>query len=649
MTPRPGLRWNALPRRARLYAASVIAVGTVALIAFFPLAYPKPILFAALLVIGCLTSVWKVTLPLPLTSGSTLSLSYAADLTTLLLLGPQHAMVVAVVGVWAQCTWNIKQPYPLYRTIFSIAAEAITIVATGATYAWLGGSSAPLTISTLAQPLVGAITTYFVVNTGLVAGAIALSTGRSVWQVWRDDFLWSSASFMVAGTAGAIAAVVIDHGQQWLAVLMLAPVYLTYRTYQLFVGRLELLERERAARASAEQANRLKDQFLAIVSHELRTPLNAILGWADMLQRGVIDERRRDRAFQAIYDSAKSQAQIIDELLDVARIMSGKLRLEQSAVDVHEIIRCALEIAQPAADAHRIQIAIDVDPTIATIQGDGPRLQQIVWNLLTNAVKFTPDGGAVHVRVRRASGGVEIAVSDTGRGIPRDFLPFVFEAFRQADGSTTRHHGGLGLGLSIVKHLVEAHGGSVKVESGGEGRGSTFTVMLPKAAIIGGATESVRARGPAVASPVVQSNGSLAGLDVVVVDDDEQSRAIVAEYLQSHHASVRTAASAAEAFDLLQRKPADVLLADIAMPGEDGYTLIRKLRACSMTSLASIPAAALTAFARDEDRQQALQAGFQLHLSKPIDPESLVHAVASLAGKPDVQRLKSQFELRVQA
>jgi len=632
-----------------LYAASVIAVGTVALIAFFPLAYPKPILFAALLVIGCLTSVWKVTLPLPLTSGSTLSLSYAADLTTLLLLGPQHAMVVAVVGVWAQCTWNIKQPYPLYRTIFSIAAEAITIVATGATYAWLGGSSAPLTISTLAQPLVGAITTYFVVNTGLVAGAIALSTGRSVWQVWRDDFLWSSASFMVAGTAGAIAAVVIDHGQQWLAVLMLAPVYLTYRTYQLFVGRLELLERERAARASAEQANRLKDQFLAIVSHELRTPLNAILGWADMLQRGVIDERRRDRAFQAIYDSAKSQAQIIDELLDVARIMSGKLRLEQSAVDVHEIIRCALEIAQPAADAHRIQIAIDVDPTIATIQGDGPRLQQIVWNLLTNAVKFTPDGGAVHVRVRRASGGVEIAVSDTGRGIPRDFLPFVFEAFRQADGSTTRHHGGLGLGLSIVKHLVEAHGGSVKVESGGEGRGSTFTVMLPKAAIIGGATESVRARGPAVASPVVQSNGSLAGLDVVVVDDDEQSRAIVAEYLQSHHASVRTAASAAEAFDLLQRKPADVLLADIAMPGEDGYTLIRKLRACSMTSLASIPAAALTAFARDEDRQQALQAGFQLHLSKPIDPESLVHAVASLAGKPDVQRLKSQFELRVQA
>jgi signal transduction histidine kinase/ActR/RegA family two-component response regulator len=649
MTPRSGLLWTALPRAARLYVALVIAVGAIALIAFFPLAYPKPILFAALLVIGCLTSIWKVALPIAVTSGSTLSVSYAADLTALVLLGPRQAMLVAVVGVCAQCTLNIRHPYPLYRTVFSMAAEAITIVATGAAYAALGGLSAPLAIAALAPPLVGAIAAYFVVNTGLVAAAIALSTGRRVWDVWHNDFLWSGASFMVAGTAGAIAAIVIDRGQQWLAVLMLAPVYLTYRTYQLFVGRLELLERERAARASAEQANRLKDQFLAIVSHELRTPLNAILGWADMLRRGTIDEGRRDRAFQAIYDSAKAQAQLIDELLDVARIMSGKLRLEQGDVDIHETTRRALEIVQPDADKHRINIAIDADATIGAFRGDSARLQQIVWNLLTNAVKFTPDDGAVHVRVRRATAGIEIAVADSGRGIPRDFLPHVFEPFRQADGSTTRQHGGLGLGLSIVKHLVEAHGGTVKVESGGEGRGTTFTVALPVPVmsvigVMGAAPPDERAaRVPAsAASSMLGSDGLLEGLDVVVVDDDEESRAIVVEYLRTHRASVREAESAAAALALLERKPADVLLADIAMPGEDGYSLIRKLRACPSSALASIPAAALTAFARDEDRQQALQAGFQLHLSKPIDPQLLVRAVASLSGKSEVWTLKSE-------
>jgi len=414
-------------------------------------------------------------------------------------------------------------------------------------------------------------------------------------------------------------------------VLMLAPVYLTYHSYQIFISRLELLEREQAARASAEQANRLKDQFLAIVSHELRTPLNAILGWADILRRGAIDERRRDRAFQAIYDSARCQAQLIDELLDVARIMSGKLRLELGAVNIREIVDRALEIVQPAADTHRIHIAVDIDASIGTIQGDGARLQQIVWNLLTNAVKFTPDGGAVHVRVRRANLGIEIAVTDTGRGIARDFLPHVFEAFRQADGSTTRHQGGLGLGLSIVKHLVDAHGGTVRAESGGEGRGSTFTVALPTVATPAASSEIVRAR-PAASGGDEADRASawLDGVSVLVVDDDEQSRAIVAEYLESRHATVKTAASAAEAFELLQRDPPDVLLADIAMPGEDGYTLIRKLRACGSPSLASIPAVALTSFARDEDRQQALQAGFQLHLSKPIDPLPLINAVASL-------------------
>jgi signal transduction histidine kinase/ActR/RegA family two-component response regulator len=443
---------------------------------------------------------------------------------------------------------------------------------------------------------------------------------------------------------------------------MVAPVYLTYRTYQLFVGRLEdqkrheralaeekerlavtlaemtrleemrhlLLEREHAARASAEQANRLKDQFLAMVSHELRTPLNAILGWADMLRSGGLEAARRDRAYRAIHHSAKRQAQLIDELLDVARIMSGKLKLERTAVDLRDIVRGALEVVQPAADAKRITIAVDADPAIGAIHGDGPRIQQIAWNLLSNAVKFTPEGGAVHVRLRPTGGGAEMVVTDSGEGIPPDFLPSVFEPFRQADGSTTRPHGGLGLGLSIVKHLVEAHGGTVNAASGGEGRGATFTVQLPVAAVSADLPRPTAPEPATLPSEPADLMASLTGISVLVVDDDDESREVVAAHLEGHHARVLTAASAAEALDLLQRKHVDVLLADVAMPGEDGYALIRKLRALNGSSVALIPAAALTAFARDEDRQRAFQAGFQRHLTKPIDARALVAAVTTL-------------------
>src|SRR5262249_41604169 len=251
------------------------------------------------------------------------------------LLGPRLAMIIDVAGVVAQCTVHVKQRYPLYRTVFSASAEAITMGATALVYGALGGSVGSVVFLELAKPLVGAFGTYFCVNTGLVAGAIGLSTERPVWRVWRDDFLWSGASFLVAASAGAWAAVVIARGDVWVSVLMMAPVYAAYRTYLLFVGRLDLLERERQARARAEGANRLKDQFLAIVSHELRTPLNAILGWADILGRGGLTPDRQERAFQAICDSARRQARLIDELLDVSRIMSGKLRLELSAaVDV---------------------------------------------------------------------------------------------------------------------------------------------------------------------------------------------------------------------------------------------------------------------------------------------------------------------------
>jgi signal transduction histidine kinase/ActR/RegA family two-component response regulator len=678
------MSWEVLPKSARQYVAIVILAGTAALVALAPRSYPQPSLFAFVLAAVCVTAAWKVNLLIPLGSGSTLSVSFAAKLTALLLLGPSHAVIIAIAGALTQCTYKVKQRYPLYRTLFSVTAEAITMGATGMVFVWLGGSSGPFDVHMLARPLVGAIATYFVLNTGLVAAAIALSTGRRAIDVWRNDFLWSGVTFMVAGTVGAIAAVVIDRGDHWLAVLLLAPVYLTYRTYHQFLGRFDdqqrhmtemsrmhgetvealsqaheaeqalasekerlafaltdmtrleemrehLLEREQAARASAEQANRVKDQFLAVVSHELRTPLNAILGWADMLRSGKLDGERRDRAHQIIFDSAKRQSQLIDDLLDVARIMSGKLRLDRMLVDVEEIIRSAIQVVQPAADARGVKVAFETEATAGLVYGDRSRLQQVFWNLLSNAIKFSNEGGAVGVRLRSETDLLELSVTDNGQGIPQEFIGSVFEPFRQADGSTTRLHGGLGLGLSIVRHLVEAHDGFVRVESAGVGTGATFIVRLP--------VVSVAAHMPlyndsrAMLNRPLPVPQSLDGVSVLVVDDDEESRRVVAAHLEGHQAAVLTAASAAQAFELLQHEHVDVLLADIAMPGEDGYSLIRKLRALD-PRIASIPAAALTAFARNADRQLALQAGFQLHLTKPVDAQTLISAVASLWGKP---------------
>jgi signal transduction histidine kinase/ActR/RegA family two-component response regulator len=667
---------------ARFYVLAVSAAGVVATIAWLPRSIDAPWLFATLLLTSCLTSLWKLNLPIPLASSSTLSVSYAADLTALLLLGPQQALVIALVGVWTQCSVNVKRAYPWYRTMFSIAAEALTIVATGLVYQALGGPFQPVEFTELARPLVGAIATYFVVNTGLIAGAISLTSDRSLWTVWLNDFSWSGASFMVAGTAGAVAGVVIARGDHWQAALMIAPVYLTYKTYRVFVGRLEdrerhtahaqylhqeaasalalaqqaeqelaaekdrlaatvaeltrlevtrleLLERERSARAAAEEGNRLKDQFLATVSHELRTPLNAILGWADMLLAQRIDESMRDRACRSIYENARQQARMIDELLDIARIVSGKLRLERTAVDLPNVVRAALDVVQVAAEAKHVSITVDAEPGIDGVYGDGARLQQIAWNLLSNAVKFTEPGGHVVVQLRRVPSAVQIVVLDDGAGIPEAFLPWVFEPFRQADASNTRRHGGLGLGLSIVKHLVEAHGGTITAESKGEGHGSTFTVRLPTRT---GAPDSAMALPP---SKEADAFVSLNAMSVLVVDDDRESRDVAAAHLTSHDATVWTAASAAQGLEILLREQIDVLLSDIAMPGEDGYSFIRRVRGLDART-AAIPAAALTALARDEDRQRALDAGFHLHLPKPIDGQSLISAVASLGRRPVV-------------
>jgi signal transduction histidine kinase/ActR/RegA family two-component response regulator len=674
--PRPAT-WNGLSASARFYVLAVMIGGAALTAVWFPTYVTHPWLFAALLATSCFTSLLKVNLPIPLASGSTLSVSYAANLTALLLLGGRLALVIALIGVWTQCSFNVRRRYPWYRTVFSIAGEAVTMVATAWVYRLLGGPTIPGDLVTLAKPLVGAIATYFIVNTGLVAGAIALTSNRRVWDVWLDDFSWSGASFMVAGTAGAGAAVVIARGHFWTAILMIAPVYLTYKTYQVFIGRLEdrdrhavearrlhqetsnalaqarqaehalatekdrlaatiaelkrleaareaLLDRERAARESAEEGNRLKDQFLATISHELRTPLNAILGWADMLRTQKMDESLRGRATRSIYENARRQARMIDELLDVARIVSGKLRVERTAVDLDQVVRAAVEVVEAPAEAKRVSIHVNIEPSLDGVYGDSARLQQIVWNLLSNAVKFTEDGGQVRVQLRRIHGAVELTVSDDGIGIPPAFLPCVFEPFRQADASSTRRHGGLGLGLSIVKHLVEAHGGTITAFSKGEGQGATFTVRLP---IRSSAADEASAT--AVQILPGQPTDALSGLCILLLDDDPDSCEIVAACLTSRHAKVLTANSASQALELLQREHVDLLLSDIAMPGEDGYSFIKRVRALN-PRCADMPAAALTALAREEDRERALRAGFQMHLPKPIDGHSLIAAVASL-------------------
>ncbi len=377
----------------------------------------------------------------------------------------------------------------------------------------------------------------------------------------------------------------------------------------------------------AQNANRTKDEFLATVSHELRTPLNAMLGWATLLRTSKMSEDKRDHALETIERNARAQAQLIDDLLDVSRIISGNLRLELRTLDLATIIESALDAVRLAADSKgvRLQFLLDEDARQAT--GDADRLQQVVWNLLSNAVKFTDRGGLVTARLSRADSQAEISVTDTGRGIDPDFLPHIFERFKQANGTTTRSHGGLGLGLAIVKHLVELHGGTVSAVSAGAKQGSFFRVLLPLSAV---QLQGVEPMGP-VASRIVAP--SLEGIRVLVVDDEPDARVLLTAALEGHGAQVRAVGSAAEALREIELDAPNVLVSDIGMPSEDGYSLIRKVRTLLKKSPTVLPAAALTAYARMEDRSRAMLAGFQSHITKPIDPDELLIVVATLAGR----------------
>jgi PAS domain S-box-containing protein len=391
------------------------------------------------------------------------------------------------------------------------------------------------------------------------------------------------------------------------------------------------IDEQRRTAEQLREANRLKDEFLATVSHELRTPLTSILGWAHLLRTGQLDEQNVTRALETIERNARAQTQLIDDLLDVSRIITGNLRLDVRRHDPASSIESAIEALQPAAEARNVRIQKVVDTGVAFIACDPARLQQVVWNLLSNAIKFTPKGGRVQVRLERIDSHVEIIVSDTGKGIGAEFMPHVFERFRQADQKTTRLHGGLGIGLAIVRHLVELHGGTVQADSPGEGQGATFVVKLPILPIQqkdDPAGRSYPAGGNTL--PSYDCPERLEGLKVLVVDDEFDTRELLGVALRRCGAEVSTAGSAREALAAIEESRPDLLISDIGMPGEDGYELIGKVRALTNGRGGEIPAIALTAYARTEDRLRALRAGYQMHLSKPVELAELVVVMASL-------------------
>jgi PAS domain S-box-containing protein len=394
--------------------------------------------------------------------------------------------------------------------------------------------------------------------------------------------------------------------------------------------RAELLELERQARAEAESLSLVRDEFLLTVSHELRAPLNSILGWAHLLSQSSLDPNTAERALASILDGARLQTRLIDDLLEASRIVAGKLHLNLDSIELGAIVESAIKTIRPAAEAKNIQLWVKLTSEPITVRGDADRLLQVVWNLLSNAVKFTPAGGSVEVSLERQPDQVEIVVHDTGQGIDPEFLPYVFERFSQADSTSTRRYGGLGIGLALVRYLAELHGGAVKAESLGLGQGATFTITLPTerktASVVQGTTALPRLQQTTAALPT----NALAGLQVLVVDDERDTLDLLTAILSQQGAEVTTADSASAALHLLEQRRPDVLVSDIGMPVQNGYDLIGKLRARAPQEGGDIPAIALTAYARAEDQELALAAGFQMHVSKPVEPDVLVKSIAAL-------------------
>jgi PAS domain S-box-containing protein len=421
------------------------------------------------------------------------------------------------------------------------------------------------------------------------------------------------------------AAIILDGEDQWMTFVL----DISDRKHAT-LEREAAFAREHAARTQAEEATRLKDEFLANLSHELRTPMNAIIGWTHLLRSGRLEDSQRQRALESIDRGARSQAKLIEDLLDVSRIVSGKLSLTMQPVDLAAVIDAALESQRPATQAKGLKLEKGPVPPDFTVLGDAGRLQQVFLNVLANAVKFTPAGGRISVAMASKGGDAEVAVTDTGEGIAPDFLPYVFDRFRQADGTSTRSHMGLGLGLAIVRHVIEMHGGTVRVTSPGEGQGATFTVAIPIAmGVEGTPRKPVAERMPGLYGPI----GGL-GVRVLVVEDDPETRDIVAAILERGGFSYRVATRASEALSVLDDWLPDAIVSDIGMPNVDGYEFMRQLRTRPAHLGGLIPALALTAYARPADRDLALSAGYQAHVAKPVDPVDLVRAITELTGRP---------------
>jgi signal transduction histidine kinase len=397
------------------------------------------------------------------------------------------------------------------------------------------------------------------------------------------------------------------------------------------IDNARLYELSQMERSRVEAATRAKDEFVAIVSHELRTPLNAILGWIRLMRGGSLDEAKREHAFNVIERNAEAQSQLVADLLDISRVITGKIRINPAQLDLSNVVDMAIEGLRPAAEAKQIRFDVSIDRAETILRGDGERLQQVVWNLLANAVKFTQKSGVVRVGLARVASDMELTVSDNGEGIVPSFLPHVFDSFRQSDGGASRSHGGLGIGLSIAKHIVELHGGSIEVQSEGKGRGATFVVRLPISPLVSTTLSVPRVRATKKQALDAALPGDLRGIRVLVVDDEPDARDLVAYVLETRGMDVRVATSVAEAMAVLAKYTPHVILSDIGMPDEDGYLLIRNIRMLPDQEKQRIPVIALTAFARNEDRTRALVDGFNLHMAKPVEPTALVRAVFDLA------------------
>jgi signal transduction histidine kinase/CheY-like chemotaxis protein len=498
----------------------------------------------------------------------------------------------------------------------------------------------------------------YVANTTLIAVEKAYKINESVWRTWKKYYLWTSITYFAGASAAGISARLISTFGFYAVVATVPIILIIFFTYWSYVKNIEaseaqaevaqrhveelsgyvaelrrmenvrndLLLGERRARSEAEAANRVKDEFLATLSHELRTPLTSMLGWANILRGTSVDETMLNQGLEAIERNARNQSQLIDDLLDVSRIVSGKLHLDVRPVELSPVIEAAITVIRPAVDAKSIRLTSTYEPGIGPISADSARLQQIVWNLLSNAVKFTPERGSIDVRLERVNDHARLTVSDTGKGISPEFLPRVFDRFQQADSSSTRHYGGLGLGLAIVRHLVELHGGTVHAESKGAEQGASFSVTFP---IIAGCIE------PALTQSGERAGvAELHGLRVLIVDDEADARQIIGAMIARMGAEVKTCESAREALQTLEEWRPDVLMSDIGMPGEDGYSLINKVRSLPSERGGHTPAAAFTAYAREEDRNRALAAGYQMHVAKPVSSSQLAAMIAHLAGRP---------------